>query len=196
MALKKWKRLSKKVIYENGYWSYHLDKFEIDGGYKGDYHYIHTGGYKGDYHYIHTGGSTMSIPITKDGHIILINQYRYLNQKECIEFPCGAVVNGLSIEENAIKELREETGYTANQLEKIGEFAPYSGVSDEITTIFLATNLKESPLPADPTEQFEILKYTFEEVQQLINENIIWDGLTLAAWSITRQKIKELFNIK
>lgn len=178
MPLKKWKQLDSKVISDNGYWSYRLDKFEIEGGVKGDYHYVHT------------GGSTMCIPIDQHGNILLINQYRYLNQRESLEFPCGAVSQGLTVEENAIKELREETGFTANQLDQIGEFSPYTGASDEITTLFIATKLQESPLPSDPTEQIEVLKFSFEEIEDMVEKNIIWDGLTLAAWSIGKNKIK------
>ena len=99
MSLKPWKKLSEKTFYKNDHWSYNIDEFVIGEGEKKEYHYVHT------------PGSSMVIPITNDNKIVMVKQYRYLNQKESYEFPCGAVEEGLTYQENALKELREEAGY-------------------------------------------------------------------------------------
>ncbi|MCB9206707.1 MAG: NUDIX hydrolase [Ignavibacteriales bacterium] len=173
MALKTWKKLTEKTIFKNNHWSYNLDNFEIEGGTKGEYHYVHT------------LGSTMVVPFISPNEILLVNQYRYLNQKESLEFPCGSIEDGLSIEENAIKEFREETG-KSGKLKFVGEFSPYTGASDEMCTVFIAENLIDSPLPSDETEEFEIVKMQISEFEKLIKENKIWDGLTLSAWILTK----------
>ncbi len=173
MKLKRWKKLSQKTIFKNDHWSYNLDQFEIEGGTKGEYHYVHT------------LGSTMVVPFTSKNKILLVKQFRYLNQKESLEFPCGAIEQGLSPTENAIKELREETGKNGN-LKFIGEFSPYTGASDEMCSVFIADNLIDSPLPKDTTEEFELNEFSIEEVDNLIKQNIIWDGLTLASWIFTK----------
>ncbi|MCU7494588.1 MAG: NUDIX hydrolase [Ignavibacteria bacterium] len=180
MHLKRWKRISQRTVIKNDHWSYRLDEFEIEGGSRGQYHYVHT------------GGSSMVIPVTDDGKILMVKQFRYLNQKESLEFPCGAVEEGLSFEENAIKELREETGFTASGLEKAGEFSPYTGASDEMCTVFIARGLSYSPLKADETEEFEIIPKSYSEIQELIDTNFIWDGLSLAAWLLAGKFLKDI----
>lgn len=173
MNLPKWRKLSQKTIFENKHWKYNLDEFEIENGHKGNYHYVHS------------PGSTMVVPFSSKKSLILVNQYRFLNQKESLEFPCGSIENGFTIEENAEKELREESGMSG-KLQRVGEFSPYTGVSDEICTVFMATNLVSSPLPKDLTEDFEIFEYSINDFELLIKENKIWDGLTLSAWILVK----------
>jgi 8-oxo-dGTP pyrophosphatase MutT (NUDIX family) len=176
MSLKKWSKLSEKTLFENDHWQYKLDEFEIEGKLKGKYHYVHS------------PGSTLIVPFTSKDEIILVNQYRYLNQKEGLEFPCGAISGNLSEKENALKELREESGYMG-KLERIGEFVPYTGVSDEVCHVFIGTDLVKSPLAGDATEEFEIVRVTVEELDRMIKDNIIWDGLTLSAWLLVKNHL-------
>jgi ADP-ribose pyrophosphatase len=175
--LKRWKQLSSKIIIKNPWWMYKLDEFQIPNGIKGEYHYVHT------------NGASMIIPMTNDGKIILVNQYRYLCDKESIEFPCGGVKEGKSYEEMAHIELEEETGFRSNDLEHIAEFNPYNGVTNEICKVFIAKELVQSKAIPDSTEEFEILYKTPNEVEELIRSNIIWDGMTIAAWGLVRSKL-------
>ena len=173
MKLKKWNKLSEKNLFVNNHWTYKLDNFEIESGQKGEYHYVHS------------PGSTMVIPFSNPNEIILVNQFRYLNQRESLEFPCGSIEDGLSKEQNALNELREESGFTGN-LKFIGEFSPYTGVSNEMCSVFIAKHLEISPLPKDATEEFEIVKLSIQEFEKSIKNNKIWDGLTLSAWILTK----------
>ena len=175
MSLNHWKKLNSKIVAKNNYWSYCLDEFEIENGHKGEYHYVHT------------SGSTMVIPVTDKNKFLLVNQFRYLNNKESIEFPCGLIEQGLSAEENALKELREETGFSAKVLKKVAEFAPYTGAGDEICSVYIAQQLYENPLTGDATEEFELIEKSFDEIEALIDNNIIWDGLTLSAWILSQK---------
>lgn len=178
MSLKKWNKLDSRKVTGNNYWSYYLDRFEMEDGTPGEYHYVHT------------LGSSMVIPVTSSGQIVMVNQFRYLNQKESLEFPCGAIQSGLSPEENALKELREETGFSSARLELLGEFSPYTGASDEMCTLYAAYELFHSPLPKDETEEFEIVQKSPDEISSLISDNSIWDGLTLSAWCLAQGKLK------
>lgn len=175
MPLKRWNKLSQKTVIKNKYWSYELDEFEIENGFKGEYHYVHT------------AGSTMIIPVSADGNIFLVNQYRYLNKKESLEFPCGMIADKLSPIENALKELREETGYASKNIQSIGFFSPYTGASDEICSVFVAYELYKDELKADDTEEFEIARLSPLEIDKRIENNSIWDGMTLAAWMLARK---------
>ena len=172
--LKRWKQISKKLISRNDHWSYYLDQFEIDQ--KG----------QGEYHYVHTGGSSMIIPVTPSKNILLVNQYRYLNQEESLEFPCGAIESNLSAKKNAIKELREETGYDCKTLNFIGEFSPFSGVCDEMCSVFIADQLFKNSLLPDMTEEFELIELSMNEIEEKIENGLIWDGMTMAAWIMAK----------
>ena len=120
-----------------------MDRFEIPGGLTGEYHYVHT------------EGSSMVIPFTGDGNIVLVNQYRYLCGRESIEFPCGSVKKGSTHRETAHLELEEETGYRALSMEALGDFNPYNGVTNEICKVYLARNLRSTEPRPDETEEFE-----------------------------------------
>lgn len=131
----------------------------------------------------------MIVPVTNEGKIILVNQYRYLCDKESIELPCGGVKEGKSYEEMAHIELEEETGFRSEHLKYAAEFNPFNGVTNEICKVFVAKNLVHSKAVPDSTEEFEILYKTTGEVDELIQNNVIWDGMTIAAWALVRSKI-------
>lgn len=180
MALKRWKRLSSTVKLKNGYWSYRLDEFSIGDEVRGEYHYVHT------------DGSTMVVPVTDEGNVLLVKQYRYLVDRDSIEFPSGGIIHDLTPLENALKELREETGQQAAAMTELGRFAPYNGVADEYCYVFLARELSEAPLRADATEEFELLSLTPDEIDEAIDRNEIFDGMTMASWSLARRKLRNL----
>ncbi|MDD8018700.1 MAG: NUDIX hydrolase [Bacteroidota bacterium] len=175
--LKHWKKISSKVASQNSWWTYRLDEFQIPGGIAGEYHYVHT------------EGSSLIVPVMDDGKIILVNQYRYLCAKESIEFPCGGVKIGKSYEEMAHLELEEEAGYVAQKLQPVAEFNPFNGVTDEMCKVFIARELKKTAQRPDATEEIEVLYKTPDEIENLILTNAIWDGMTIAAWGLVKNKI-------
>ena len=82
MALKHWKKITSEVKFKNPWWTYIVDKYLIDEAREGEYHYCHT------------EGSAFVIPVMDDGRILMVNQYRYLNDMESLEFPGGGVKPG------------------------------------------------------------------------------------------------------
>ena len=177
--LKKWETLESNVMYENPWWTYRRDEFQIPEGITGEYHYVHS------------PGSTMIIPVTANGKLLLVKQYRYLGKRESLEFPCGAIKPGADATETAHIELREETGFRAAVLERVGHFNPYNGVTDEICDVFIGAQLSHSPAPRDETEEFELIECLTSEVDDLIRRNEIWDGMTMAAWILGRGRVVE-----
>ena len=175
--LKRWKKIGTKTIHENPWWKYKIDSFQIPNGVAGEYHYVHT------------EGSSLIIPVKDDGMLILVNQYRYLCDRESLEFPCGGVKSGFSPLEMAVKELQEETGYASEKMERLCEFNPYNGVTTEICTVFAARGLHTKVAKPDATEEFEIINCSPTELDELIRKGRIWDGMTLAAWALTKEKI-------
>lgn len=179
MPLKRWKKISSEMVLNNGFWKYNKDKFELPDGTDGEYHYMHS------------PGSTMIIPVSAANKLVMVKQYRYLYDTIGWEFPCGSVEEGYSFEQNALKELREESGYTAAELTQVAKFTPYTGASDEICYVFIARDLTPSPLPPDETEEFEVAEFTIPEIEEMVKKNIIQDGQSLAAFVLTRHLLQE-----
>jgi ADP-ribose pyrophosphatase len=175
--LKRWQRLSSQILHQNPWWTYRLDTFAIPGGVCGEYHYIER------------RGSAMVVPVLDDGRLILVNQYRYLFDRESLEFPSGGGEPGQSQADTARAELQEEAGFLAAELQEAGEFAPYNGLADEICKVFIARGLEKTSAQADDTEEFELVICSPQELDQLIAERTIWDGMTMAAWLLARPVI-------
>jgi len=178
MALSKWKRLRMEFELKNPWWTYRKDSVELPSGKNGEYHYVHV------------IGSSMILPVREDGKIVLVNQYRYLLDRESLEFPCGGVKEGSTYEETAHEELQQETGFQARELRLAGEFNPYNGVTDELCRVYIARDLHPAESRADDTEEFEYRYCSPREVEDLISTGTIWDGMSLAAWSLVRKKLE------
>lgn len=174
MALARWKTLRRNVVTTNPWWEYRHDVFSLpDGG-------------QGDYHYVHTEGASMVLPLLDDGRLVLVRQYRYLCDRESLEFPCGGVKAGSNHLHTARQELAEEAGFDAAELTLLGEFNPYNGITDEICHVYLARKLTPVVSYPDLTEEFERVPLRPQEIDRRIASGEIWDGMTLAAWTIAR----------
>ena len=169
---KKFDKISSETIETNPYWVYKHDK------------YIMPNDAIGDYYYVETPGSIMVIPKLNDGRFVLVRQYRYLNQLFSLEFPGGGMKSGISPELNAREELSQEAGLITGNISKIGEFNPFNGVTNEICNVFIAEDLSEVKSSPDESEEFDVIRLSFDEINELIRSNEIWDGMTLSAWSL------------
>ncbi len=145
----------------------------------------------GEYHYVQTNGSTMIIPQLDETTFVLTRQYRYLNGRVSLEFPGGGIKKGLEPEQNAREELEEEAGYEAGYLNELGIFNPFNGVTDEICHVFLARDLNFVGAKPEPSEEFEIITLSFNEIEEKIRTGELWDGMSLASWSLylTRREL-------
>lgn len=170
--IEKFKKLDSEVIHSNPYWDYNIDR------------YVMPNGISAEYYYVRSNGSTFIIPITDDDKIILVRQFRYLNQQISLEFPGGGLKSGISIEKNAQEELQQETGFFASNLELIGKYNPCNGMTNELCHVFVGYNLNQSKIEADESEEIEVLYFSKSEIINLIKSDEIWDGMTLAAWSL------------
>ena len=174
MALRTWTKRSESTVLKNPWWTYRKDEVTLPSGLPGEYHYVHT------------LGASLIVPVRKDGRIVVVNQYRYLLNRESVEFPCGGVKEGSDHEQTAIQELEEEAGLMAGDWRIAGEFNPYNGVTNEICRVFIARNLMDIPARPDNTEEFEILTLTPEEFEAKIISGVVWDGMSMAGWMLAK----------
>lgn len=176
MPLKTWKKIRQDFEIRNPWWTYRKDTV------------LFPSGKSGEYHFVHVKGSSMIIPVAEDGTLILVNQYRYLADRESLEFPCGSVPVDSTFDESARRELMEETGFDAGSIQPVGEFNPYNGVTDEFCRVFVAQDLRPVNVGHDESEEFEQVRLTPREVDEMIRSGRIWDGMSLAAWARARHR--------
>lgn len=182
-----YKRIGKtEMPVENKWWKYKLDKFILENGNSGTYHYIETA----------AKHSVICIPKYSETEFLMVLQYRYLFNDYFIEFPGGFVdpdmYEPVDYGENAVRELREETGFCASVIDELGEIVPYKGISNEISYVYLLEGLSWSPLPPETTEFCELLVFTPKQINRLIEINKIVDGFTITSWKIYEEMIKNL----
>lgn len=120
------------------------------------------------------------LPITDDGRVILERQFRYPFNEVLIEVPAGKCDAGETTRDAAIRELREETGYSEKTLEYLGDFYPTSAYSDEVIGLYLAEGLIPGHNHLDKDESLEVFSVTKEEFFQMCKDGRINDGKTLA----------------
>jgi len=128
---------------------------------------------------IHNGGAVV-LPITNDGKLILVKQFRYPFQKFLIESPAGKLEKGEDPYECAARELTEETGYSSKSITKLGEIYTTPGFCDEILHLYLATNLTAGSHNREEGEYgMETFEYSLDEVDEMIKTGQIVDAKTI-----------------
>ena len=103
---------------------------------------------RGRWEYVSRSGSTNAVVILAehDGKVILIEQYRVPVGARCVELPAGLVGDedkDATVEETAIKELEEETGFTADRVEQLGQFQSSPGMVAESFTLVRAHGVRK-----------------------------------------------------
>lgn len=127
------------------------------------------------------GEAVVIVPVDADGGLWFVRQYRYPAKVELLELPAGAVEKGEDMLEGAQRELREEIGYSAKTIEKIGTFYLAPGYSTERLHIFLARDLTLAPLARDVDEFLQTEKYSLANVYAMAQDGTFQDAKTLAA---------------
>ncbi len=176
--MKHLKKLSEELLHTNPWWNYKHDTYEKPNGETGDYYYAET------------NGMVKIVPIMPDGRIVLTLQHRYLTGKQSIEFPAGGIEQGEDIIEAVKRELMEEVGGVAQEIIKIGVFEPSNGFAIDTAHIFLAYVDEIHPNASEDTEEIEVLYRRVDEIERMVTTNEIWDGATLATWSLVRNHLK------
>ena len=119
------------------------------------------------------------VPINADGNVVLVRQYRLPAQEALLEIPAGGVDEGERVEDAAQRELREETGYRAGRLERIGGFYVSPGYCTEFIHVFIATDLVEDPIEGDPDEDILLEHMPLSNAMRLIETGEIKDGKSI-----------------
>jgi ADP-ribose pyrophosphatase len=124
-------------------------------------------------------GSVGIIPITNDGYMVLVKQFRKPVEKTLIEIPAGKIEINEEPRETALRELQEETGHISNKMEYLFEFYTSPGFSNEKMYMFLATDLSQVEANPEDDEYIEIVKIKIEDLIDMVNRGEINDSKTI-----------------
>jgi 8-oxo-dGTP pyrophosphatase MutT (NUDIX family) len=122
------------------------------------------------------------IPVTADGDLILVEQYRHGTDHVTIEIPGGTVDPGEEPITTAARELEEETGYRSDDLHLIGSVEPNPAFLTNICWTFLALDCTpDGRADPDPTEEIRVRRAPLSTFPDLIDDGTISHALTIAA---------------
>jgi 8-oxo-dGTP pyrophosphatase MutT (NUDIX family) len=123
------------------------------------------------------------VPITEDGQVVLIRQYRHGIRAVCLEIPGGIVDPHEAPEAGAIRELREETGYVAERIRRLGRVRPNPAIQDNYQHCYLAEGCRKTSVPElDPFEHIEVVLYPLADIPRLIQSEEICNALVINAF--------------
>jgi len=165
-----WKTLESEIKYDNNW--IRITEHQV----------INPSGGKGIYGEVHFKNYAIGIlPLDEDYNTWLVGQYRYPLKAYSWEIPEGGGPLGEEPIESARRELLEETGMSAKNWKEIQRMHLSNSVSDELSIIYIATDLIQGiPMPEE-TEQLIVRKMPFEDVYQMVLNGEITDSMSVAA---------------
>ncbi len=161
------KALSSQLLHEGRNFDFLVDEVELPNGHVTQRDVVRH------------PGAVAIVPILDDGRVALIRQFRYATGKTLLEIPAGTLEQGEPPLECAARELREETGYDAKELEPLLRCFMVPGYSDEVIHFFVARSLSVVGDDPEIDEEITLELYSQEEVRKMIEENVIEDSKTI-----------------
>ena len=172
-------RLERKEIYNGKRVKLIIDKLRMPTGKEVNWELV-----------THPGAAAI-IPVDNEGRIIMVRQYRNAADDYVLEIPAGGLEIGEDPSLCAKRELEEETGYKSNDIEFLLKFYSSIGISDEMISIYVATNLQESVQNLDEDEYVTIEKYDLEELIKMIYTGELTDCKTITGLLAYKLKLED-----
>ena len=130
------------------------------------------------------------IALTTDEQVVLVRQYRHAIRQVVLEVPGGIIDAGESIEQAAARELREETGFTAERVRVLGRLIPNPAINSASCHAVLAEGCHRTNEPTpDPFEKFDVLVRPMAEIPKMIGSGELRHALVIAAFGLMQAMI-------
>jgi len=168
------KTLSSEMIYEGAILNLRRDKVTVKEG-RTSYREI-----------VEHSGGVIILGVTPEGLIPMIRQYRKAAEQVMFELPAGKLEKGEDPMEAALREFKEETGFTAGGIRHAGSFYPTVGYSEEILHIYFADGLVAGETDFDDNESIDMELFCPEELYRQIDAGEMNDGKTMLALLLYR----------
>jgi ADP-ribose pyrophosphatase len=125
------------------------------------------------------------IPVTPDGQVILVRQYRHGVRQVVLEIPGGVLDDGESPEASAARELREETGYAAESIRLVGKMFPNPAINNADVHVLLAEGCRKAgDQNLDPFERIDVILRPQADIPSMIAAGELRHGLVIAAFAL------------
>ena len=160
------KRLSSEEIFDGV--AIHLFRDEI----------LLPNGNKGVREVVRHPGAVCVLPLTEDGEVIFVNQFRYALNKVTLEVPAGKLEKGEDPTEAALRELSEETGIEAKKIVPMGALYTTPALMDEIIYMYIATDLSQGEQQLDEDEYVNAIKIPLDKAVEMVMNGEIRDAKT------------------
>lgn len=148
---------------------------------------------EGEWECIRHPGGALAIPVTPEGTLVLVHQYRFAVQGRLLEFPAGTIEPGETPATTIEREIEEETGYRAHSWRSLGSFPLAPGYSDEFIYPFLATDLEAIELPPerDADEDIAVVHMTPADFEQAILAGEAIDAKSIASFMLAKPYLSQ-----
>jgi 8-oxo-dGTP pyrophosphatase MutT (NUDIX family) len=183
LASMKWKTLSSEYLINDQWFKVRKEKCITPQGKIVDPYYV--------YEFSTWVGA---LPVTEDGKIVMVRQYRHALGEECIEIPGGCVDDTDKDLEAAIsREVLEETGYSFSSIEYLGRISPNPSTNSNLLHMYLARGGKKTAQQKlDGNEDIEVMELSIDELKQLLRENKIVQAMHVSCIVYALEKLGEL----
>ena len=139
-------------------------------------------GHEAHWDFIHHDGAAAVLPVTAEGKILMVRQYRNALDRYTLEIPAGKLDDPQEPKiECAYRELEEETGFKTENMEYLISVNTTAASCDAAIDIFVAGNLMPSRQHLDEDEVIDVEAWDLKDLEERINKGEITDGKTIAA---------------
>ena len=128
----------------------------------------------------HPGGVCI-LPVDENGDAWCVRQYRYPLGEHLLEAPAGKLERGEEPLVCAVRELSEETGFTAGRIVPLGSYYTSPGFSTECLHLYLALDLTRGEAHLDEGEFLDLVRLPFRDLLTMVRRGEITDGKTVIA---------------
>jgi 8-oxo-dGTP pyrophosphatase MutT (NUDIX family) len=180
------RRLSERVVHEGHVWSLALVEFAAPDG----------STFTRDI--VRSPGAVGVLPLVFDAEgnpsVVLVSQYRPSYERDVLEIPAGMRdVDGEDTAQVARRELIEEAGLDAGRLDLLAEILPSPGMTDSVTTLYLATECTAVPHDRQGPEEahMQLLHLPLVEAVAMIERGQIVDAKSVVAVLLTERRLRD-----
>lgn len=137
------------------------------------------------------GGGAVIAAIKDNGKMLMVKQFRKPAERVMLEAPAGKLDPGERPAVAALRELKEETGYSAGKIEILTKMYPSVGYSEELLYLYLCTDLTKGETAFDDNEAIDIEEYDIDVLYRMVMDGQIEDGKSQVAILMTKGLLAE-----